>query len=344
MNDRQPIATFRYCQSTTSSSRAGTVLIIVVGLTALIAGLSVAFLTRQRTTQQETNLFEQDIQARLMLVAACNYICETARIGYDKETGIGLNVNHQEAFGWLDVRDGSIGPNTRGLTATTIVPLFDDLLMVERWGKGAVDRPAWPAQKSVARCPMHVLKRPPFAITLNATPNPIVTDESSAAFGRPYLKKPDPIPVGINRAEFMSADRTIRQNSINRSWFRVYRDGPATFIITCGAGGTQGYRDWDEVEGAGVDAIAAFGEQSFFETIRTQESRLWYRVEWSPAIATSDVHNIKNAWNAGAEDHYVSYPMNTSDSSVNPRSQALSRNMGGTISYVQRLRRPPAWW
>jgi hypothetical protein len=319
--------------------RSGTILIIVAGMSALLASLAVTFLIRQQSSQQETALFEQDIQARLMLVAACSYVCETARIGYDRTT---TGNEHTEAFGWIDVRDGSIGPNTRGVHASDVVPLFDDARLVERWGRTGADRPAWPAQKSVARCPMQVLQRPPYAIQLNATPNAIAAEESDPDFGRPYLRKRDPMPVTDDRALYMKGDWNVRVNSANRSWFRVYREGPATFIITCGAGGTQGFRDWDEVVGAGAEAL--FGDQTLFLSLASQEWRLWYRVEWSPMIATPEVHNIKNAWNEGAEDHYVSYGMNTSNSSINPRSQAQCRNLGGTLRYVQRLRLAPTWW
>jgi hypothetical protein len=224
-----------------------------------------------------------------------------------------------------------------------VVPLFDDT-PVERWGRGSADRPAWPAQLGVARCPMQVLQRPRYAIRLDAVPNPIVTDAGDPRFGRPYLKNPDPQPLADDRATFMSADWNVRVDSADRSWFRVYREGPATFIVTCGAGGTQGFRDWDEVVGAGPQAVARFEDESLFASLAAQEVRLWYRVEWSPAIATPEVHNIKNAWNYGPEDHYVSYPMNTSDSAINPRSQAHCRNLGGTIRYVQRLRLAPTWW
>lgn len=322
------------------TSRHGTVLIIVAGMSALLASLALTFLIRQRSSQQETIWFEQDIQARIMLVAACSYICESGRIGYDT----GATAERTEAFGWIDVRDGSTGPNTRGTRATDVVPLFNEALLVERWGRSNRDRPAWPAPKSVARCPMHVLERPPFAISLNAVPNPISADASDPKFGRPFLRNADPVAFTADPAVYFGADRQVRQTSANRAWFRVYREGPATFIITCGAGGTQGYRDWDEVVGAGASAMAAIGDQTMFNNLRQQETRLWYRVEWSPAIATAEVHNIKNAWNQGPEDHYVSYGMNTSDSAINPRSQALCRNLGGTFRYVQRLRVPPTWW
>lgn len=340
--------------------RCGTVLIIVAGLSALLASLALAFVIRQRSSLHESALFEQDIQAHIMVVAACSYICETARIGYETDARLLLanpvavppltrldGPNHVEAFGWIDVRDGSVGPNTRGVLATdngATERLFDTAL-VERWGSsGPKDRPAWPAPLSVARCPMHVLTRPPYAIQLNAVPNPIVIDEASPKFGRPYLKNPDPMPLENNRAAFMQADKNVRAQSANRSWFRVYREGPATFIITCGAGGTLGYRDWNEVVGAGPAEMALFGDPSLFAAMAAQETRLWYRVEWSPAIATPEAHNIKNAWNEGSEDHYVSYGMNTSNTSWNPRSQALCRNMGGTMRYVERLRKPPTWW
>jgi hypothetical protein len=318
-------------------SRGGTILIIVAGISALLAGLTVAFLARMRSSVEETAVFEAEVQARLMLVAACSYVCETARIGYDTTTG----NEHVEAFGWIDVRDGSEGPNTRGTTATTIVPLFRPDL-VERSRPGSPDRPAWPAKGGVARCPMHVMTRPPYAVELTAVYNPIVTDSASAAFGVPLLKNPDPQPLMKTSAGFMGKDETPRRESVDRSWFRVYRDGPATFVVTVGGGGTHGWRDYGEALAAGPQYTAEFNnDPQLFELLRSQEVRMWYRIEWSPTVATSEVHNIKNAWNYGPEDHFVSFPMNVSDSF---RSQSHAQNQGGTIRWVQRLRHPPSVW
>ena len=129
-----------------SQLRSGTVLIIVAGLSALLASLALAFLARQRSSQQETIWFEQDIQARIMLTAACSYIAEGSRIGYDNLLG----PNHIEAYGWIDVRDGSVGPNTRGAQASVIIPLFDEMSLIECWGSGGADRPAWPASHLAA--------------------------------------------------------------------------------------------------------------------------------------------------------------------------------------------------
>ena len=85
------------------SSRSGTILIIVAGIAALLASLALAFLARQRATAEETLRFTADTQARLMLVAACSYVCEGSRLGYD--TAVATDPHHREAFGWIDVRE-----------------------------------------------------------------------------------------------------------------------------------------------------------------------------------------------------------------------------------------------
>jgi hypothetical protein len=190
---------------------------------------------------------------------------------------------------------------------------------------------------------MEVLTRPPYAIKPIAAPNPVVNDPTKAGYGLPYLSNPDPQPQAGTFGDFSSSNWEVRRASVGRAWFRVYRDGPATFVVTCGSGATLGYRDWDEVLADGAGANFS-GGRDFFTNLLTQEARLWYRIEWSPAVGTSDVHNIKNAWNMGPEDHYVSYGMNVSDSWINPRSQSHARNYGGTIRFVERLRQPPTWW
>jgi hypothetical protein len=359
-------------------TRGGTILIIVAGICALLASLTLAFIVRTRASTEETLLYEAEVQARIMLVAGCTYVCEAARIGYDTATGVGTDNEHQEAFGWIDVRDGSEGPNTRisGDTATSVKSLFSPALAERRKRGGALVRPAWPAKGSVARCPMYVMERPPYAVELTAVYNPIVTDSTSPLFGVPYLRKPDPQPV--DRAKFMEKDERPRLESVARSWFRIYReprlpgaapsDGPATFIITVGGGATAGWRDYDEVLAADEDLVshrqpprfaAEFNnEASFFETLRAQEIRMWFRIEWSPTVASSMDHNIVNSWHYTFEpgdrpalpkhptphtyeDIFVSFPMNVSDSF---RTQAHARNMCGTIRWVQRLRKEPSEW
>src|SRR4051812_47836039 len=116
---------------------------------------------------------------------------------------------------------------------------------------------------------MHVLERPPAAIRLTTSYNPIRTPVSpdpvgpgDPLFGRPFLRNPDPLPVSANGwpgavddagfADFMRGDRRIRPTSVGLAWFRCRRDGDATFVVTCGAGGTLGYRDWTEVVAEGA--------------------------------------------------------------------------------------------
>jgi hypothetical protein len=325
--------------------RSGTVLILVAGISALLASLAVAFLVRQRASSEESSAFERDIQARIMLIAGCNYVQETSRIGYDVD---GTDPWHREAFGWVDVRTLDSagapvpGPNCRGALPTDIVPLFDATLQEVSGLHGqSKDRPWWPAVGGVARCPMYVMERPPYAVQLTAAYNPIVTDQASPLFGKPYQTHPDPMPVvqnpGVARADYLNGLPNPRSNSIDRAWFRVYRDGPADFVITCGSGGTAGFARWEEVVGAGPEARAQFGDdRALFDLLLDQETRLWYRVEWSASVAAPNVHNIKNAW--VDEDQYMSFPMNTSQSF---RSQSHPKNMGGTFRYVERLRTAP---
>ena len=334
-----------------AAARSGTVLIVVAGLSALLASMTIAFLIRQRSSAEESTQFEQDIQARIMLIAGCNYIQETSRIGYDD----GVDPYHREAFGWVDVRqlnaDGTpmIGPNCRGSAPTDVVPLFQTALSEVSGQHGAaVDRPSWPAIGGVARCPMYVMQRPPYAVQLTAAYNPISTDPSSLYFGQPLQVNPDPQPVVTNPTssqgtltDFIVGDPTPRGNSTSMAWFRAYRDGPDTFVITCGAGATLGFNNWNEVVGAGF-AQQFTSDPSLLQSYLQQEMRIWYRVQWSAAVATPDVHNIKNAWIDGAsDDYYISFPM---DSSQSIRSQSHCKNMGGTFRYIERLRIAPTWY
>jgi hypothetical protein len=336
---------------TAASSRSGAVLIVVAAMSALLATMALAFLMRQRSSAEDSILLEQDVQARIMLIAACNYIQEGSRIGYDD----GVDPFHREAFGWVDVREVDshgapvMGPNCRGASPSSVVPLFDATPREVSGRNGSsVDRPAWPALFAVARCPMYVMVRPPYAVQLTTAYNPIASDPANPAFGRPYLTSPDPMPVVVKPMstptalnDYLTGDLRARVDSTGRSWFRVYRDGMDTFVITCGAGGSLGFNNWNEVLGAGAGGTFN-NDHGMFLTLLDQEVRLWYRVQWSAAVATPEVHNIKNSWvdNLGSvyDDYYVSFPMNSSQSI---RSQSHCKNMGGTFRYIERLRYQP---
>jgi len=82
-----------------------------------------------------------------MLMAACNYVLEASRLGYDYPRGqLPADNKHREGFGWIDVRDGSIGPKDAA-----------GQLLFTQPGQ-------WPAPESAVRCPMYVMKQPPFAV------------------------------------------------------------------------------------------------------------------------------------------------------------------------------------
>jgi hypothetical protein len=110
-------------------------------------------------------------------------------------------------------------------------------------------------------------------------------------------------PVADTLADFKQGllsggEAVSRPDSQNRAWFRLYRELPSdhdgdgtpyydamalsghgTFIVTCGAGGTQGFASWTEVQNAGRQAD--FIDQATFELLQSQERRMWFRVEWS---------------------------------------------------------------
>ncbi len=172
-------------------ARRGAVLILVAGIAALLISISLAFLTRMRSDAEETVLTMRETQARLMLSAACNYILEASRLGWETPPPPGLvppdapPSAHQEAFGWIDVRDGKVGPrlaNEEALPTTPERPLGDSVHFPFYHG---------------FRFPMYVRERPPYAIRLDAVYNPIAA--SGPDEGLPWLINPDPQPLASNR-------------------------------------------------------------------------------------------------------------------------------------------------
>ncbi len=147
---------------------------------------------------------------------------------------------------------------------------------------------------------------------------------------------------------YAAGDRRPLPSGQTGAWFRVLRDGPATFVVTCGCGGTMGFRlqDWS----GGAHAMSAADKALFaddldtFRELEAQEVRLWYRVEWSPNVAAADYQCIEN--NLGG-DHYVEWPINASAMNADTgtmRSQPHPANMVGTIRWVQRLVNEPTYW
>lgn len=327
--------------------RRGTVLIIVSALAALLVSLSLTFLARVRADVEESDLQFQLAQARVTLVAACQYIQEASRIGWGTTTG----TEHAEAFGWIDVRDGTLGP--RIASAGNVPP-------------ASGGRPSDPGGDGAARFPIGVPQRfdlwvpevPPFAISMRATYNPV--DRGAPDNGRAYLRYPDPQPAqGLNRwagttanpgagvtdadfAAWVEGKPQPRQHTVGRTWFRLVREPTGSvFTVTCGAGGSRGYRNWGEVVTAS-DTALFHDDERFFNALRATELRLWYRVEWNPATTVIDMNFLReheeHSFRVGTPTHVGGNPDNGYS------GQQMAPNMGGTIQWIQRLRHEPPVW
>lgn len=352
-------------------ARSGTILIIVAALSALLASLAITFLARMRSDVEESRLIMQHAQAKLMLAAACNYVQEASRMGYDRfdQSNPARTMNkrgdmpnlpiHEEAFGWIDVRDGRTGPRDR-----MGMPFFPDPA-----NPNEVVRDSWPGIGGHVRCPMHRMAIPPWAVQLTAAPNAMERNSASPDYFYPLLKNPDPLPVVPNmwstetramvphpmkamsaderRGYYMAfsmGDKTPVMDSTGRAWFRLYRDGPATFIATCGAGATEGFKDWDEVTTRG-NPEQFNNDPSLFNTLKASEIRLWYRLEWTAAVLETSYHNLHHEV-ARNHEHYLSWPPNSSHTwgGNSKRTQTWVKNPVGTIRWIQRLLHEPTNW
>jgi hypothetical protein len=332
-----------------------------------MAAMALTFLVRMRSDIEESQSIVRESQAHIMKVAACNFIMESARLGWDPKPADGSRSPiRREAFGWVDVRDGKPGPRGEDgkklgptdvsgtpVTGTDGEPKWDpwvDLTLAD------ADRPA-------KRCPMYVMQRPPFAVSPRVAINAIETVGADAL--KPYLSQPDPQPFqsGMGAADFAQAyitgDKRADQGRYIPSWFRVWRAGPATFVITCGVGETFGYRSWDEVVAAndtGLFGGSGPNGEAMFHFHQSQESRLWYLVEWSGHVASSDYQNLQNEYSHAsvsfpdgtatvttqkAVESYLQRPLNVSQET---RSQGKLVNHVGTIRMIQRLINEPRFW
>lgn len=346
------------------TARSGTVLIIVSALSALLVSLSLTFLARVRSDVEEGDLQIQLAQARVTLVAACQYIQEASRIGWDIKPGAVGSVDrppeaaqwteHLEAFGWIDVRDGALGPRITTSASTPSNPSGSHPYDPADIDSGALRFPIGKPQ----RFDLYVEEAPPYAISLRATYNPVSTVAPDN--GRAYLRYPDPQPArglnhwagtsadpafGVSGADFArweEGDPRPRQATVGRTWFRLVREPTgAVFTITCGAGGTRGYRTWQEVKDA-TDTDRFNNDEVYFNTLAASEVRLWYRVEWSPATTAIDMNFLREHEEQTFRVGTPTYRGNNPDN--NYSGQQMAPNMGGTIQWIQRLRHEPEVW
>ncbi|MBA3683808.1 MAG: hypothetical protein H0W72_00970 [Planctomycetes bacterium] len=177
----------------------------------------------------------------------------------------------------------------------------------------------------------------------------------------------DPRASAAAAVQFAAGDSRPRAGTSARAWFRIYResaadhDGDGTpyydvldlnggsgvdyqgnerpyppnasvFVVTCGSGATLGFRRWSEVVAAGAD-LTFMGDQSYFEELRSAETVLWYRIEWSPL--TGDY---------GPMGRRKGYPLPNQGWFPIWNQISAIPSQAGSILWTQRLdREPPAW-
>ena len=81
--------------------------------------------------------------------------------------------------------------------------------------------------------------------------------------------------------------------------------------------------------------------EALFQFHQQQEVRLWYLIEWSGHVASSDYQNLQNEFGPKTVETYLQRPLKTSQET---RSQGKLVNHVGTIRMIQRLINEPRHW
>jgi hypothetical protein len=332
-----------------NTTRNGTVLIIVAGITALLAALALTFLVRMRSDVYASQATVLKTQAHIMMVAGCNFIMERSRLGWDPPIILPAlrPAFHREAFGWIDVRDGQPGPKDESNTRIGLLDQATGTVTWDDWVNLELSDSLRPAQI----CEMYVQMQPPYAVSPKVAPNPIIPTGLFAF--KPFALYPDPAPFKSSYdpndikdlSDYVKGDPRMDIARKVPSWFRVWRATANTFVITAGAGESGGYKDWDEVP-ATVKSTRFGGDKALFSLYLEQEFRLYYLVEWSPYVASSDYQNLQNEYHVAtptdlALDTYLQRSINVSQES---RSQGRMVNHVGTIRSIQRLTNVPKYY
>lgn len=372
-------------------ARRGTVLLVVVGLSVVLLAMSVTYTVSIRSDAMNVRSLMLQAQGRVALNAACLYILETGRIGWGEEAFGWLDIRDASRL------DRSLAPlNASGSIVTHAVnPLpgprgLDGRQLPKRPDNGWAVNPAaapilrWPALGGAARVTMLPPELPPMAMRGLYSYNPIPRDR--AALAKPDMAQYvnlDPQPLGFPESESSAswsypagAEAAWRQGGrtvagdpdslATRSrgavaWFRVFRSGFDTFIITVGGGGTQGYRDWAEVGTAGATA-QFFGNPALYAELAGDERRMWFEARWSPSVAgrtdyvysgqmqpltnngTGFAGSLALPGNTGMELIPLNYDVYLFKKHYAQPHRSAPINQMGTISWLRRLNREPALW
>jgi hypothetical protein len=237
-------------------TKSGSMLIVIAGLCMILLTLSVTFLAKMRTDSEESRLLVQDAQARIMLVAALQYLQESSRLGWRDASKAasdpwGDGSAGYETFGWTDVRDGGIGPRGPRYFNPTPAgagdPRQGSLPVPTWWKTGAYPADAdgvsynpfiysdgalpssesrrWPCPGTAMRGDVYVEKRPPCAVRMIKAMNPFhaTGDEASTPEYKALLDGPYDADLAVHRSqhdggELDPVSRLYKKGTVGKAW------------------------------------------------------------------------------------------------------------------------------
>lgn len=214
----------------THRGRAGSALLVVTGLVAILAVMAAVFILRTREDAQAAQPLLREAQARIMLDAACMYLLETSRMGWGAP-----------GHGWVDNRNGSVGPRPPRLANGSIPQPtwwkvgaypFDDSEAFPpsnppsvAWdeygytqsdpsgGNEAMRTRYWPQPGGVCRSDMTRWVQPPYACTAHFTLSP-------------FKITSDWLPNSSANLSLNTASATDKANSVKLMFSNALRQGP----------------------------------------------------------------------------------------------------------------------
>ncbi|MDA3960314.1 MAG: hypothetical protein PF961_05965 [Planctomycetota bacterium] len=180
----------------------------------------------------------------------------------------------------------------------------------------------------------------------------------------------DPQPAADTLNAFVAGDRSPVAGTDGRTWFRVYRElpqdhngrddaswtdphydavpipGHSVFVVAAGAGGSYGFRFWDDTDpgfSRALEPITAsesglFGsDEELFRETQRRSRVLFFRVEWSALQASAD-----NWRYYGRMEQHRSDRIEHSSSPNWPGT--VVRSFAGNLKWIQRLDEEPVRW
>jgi hypothetical protein len=366
------------------SSRGGSILIIVAGLAAIIAGLCLSMLAFARADREESIVLRQEVQARIMIYAAMDYVQETSRIGWHDPASSGPVV---DTYGWIDVRDGRPGPKgpdgkvvTNSDGTSVFSPVVND-------ATGGIFFPSVGGR--AARCPMHLLQRPPSAVSPAQVTNPVVdagpttatrtgfnagwakainyTEPGSApavsvtdalfmkSVGYPKNPLPEPEATNIRMAWRIGDTRPVL-STVGQAWFRVYRPTPAQVqALPAFDGTTKSIRWTPAVFILAGGAGGTLGYQTYAEAVADGRGDAFQndQASFDQIRARERILWYACEWSPAANvdtlhfytiDHNWAWPSTNAPMIISNNQRQQNRSFGGSFLWIQRLMKEPAVW